>query len=170
MGGDELIRVVPGGDRALTQPRDRPVLSAVEIFQIDPEPLGDVQIPVVQGVAHHVSGQLLRVNEADGGIVAEYGKGGAAEILLRQLVRVIGACRFRFAVRIGRGAAVFRFRADTVGFRGITAVSAGREREEHGDEEQNGGELLGSLFHLGCLSVAWFIFHVGQSLTVGFLP
>ena len=87
-------------------------------------------------------------------LIAEHRVGSAAEILFRQSVRVVKPRRLRFAVRIGRGAAIFRFRADTVGLRGISAVSAGREREEHGDEQKECGELLGSLFHLDCLSVS----------------
>ena len=83
MGGDHLIRILPGGHRIGAELGDRLVIAALDEAQIDPETVGDAQIPVVEGVAHHVSGQLLRVDEADGGIIAEHGKGSAAEILLR---------------------------------------------------------------------------------------
>ena len=133
------------------------------------EAVADLDVAVVERVVQRLAVHLIGVEEY-GHSLAEHGVGFSAEIHLRQTVRVVGACRFRLAVRIGGIRGGGGFRVDTAGFRGISAVSAGREREEHGDEEQNGGELLGSLFHLSCLSVAWFIYHVGQSLTVGFLP
>ena len=111
---------------------------------------------VIQRIARHLLPKVETVHS----LIAEHRVGGTAEILFRQSVRVVKPRRFRFAVRIGRGAAIFRFRAETAGLRGISAVSAGREREEHGDEQKECGELLGSLFHLDCLSVSDLVNYV----------